>query len=72
MMRDVGLSIEEVISIERGLGVSDTPQLELRNITALAKTCKTGICASIRKDKPPQAVSKRARRCHARRKTEEL
>ncbi len=48
MMRDVGLSIEEVISIERGLGVGDTPLLELRNITALArKLAKPGFGASI-------------------------
>ncbi len=48
MMRDVGLSIEEVISIERSLGVGDTPLLELRNITALArKLAKPGFGASI-------------------------
>ena len=48
MMADVGLSIEEVVSIQRDLGVGDTPLLELRNITALArKLAKPGFGARI-------------------------
>lgn len=48
MMLDVGLSIEEVIAVERDLGVGDTPLLELRNITALArKLSKPGFGARI-------------------------
>ncbi len=37
MMNDVGLSIEEVVAIQRDLGIGDTPLLELRNITELVK-----------------------------------
>ncbi|MGI6157403.1 MAG: 2-amino-4-oxopentanoate thiolase subunit OrtB [Saccharofermentanales bacterium] len=37
MMADVGVSIEEVIEIERGMGVGDTPLMDMKNITALAR-----------------------------------
>lgn len=48
MMKDVGLSIEEVVAIQRDLGVGDTPLLELRNITELVrKLSKPGFGARI-------------------------
>lgn len=48
MMNDVGLSIEEVVAIQRDLGVGDTPLLELRNITELVrKLSKPGFGARI-------------------------
>ena len=37
MMDDVGLSIEEVIAIERDMGVGNTPLMDLKNITALSR-----------------------------------
>ncbi|HNZ63497.1 MAG TPA: PLP-dependent lyase/thiolase, partial [Bacillota bacterium] len=37
MMRDIGISIDEVVTIQRELGVGDTPLLEVKNITALAR-----------------------------------
>jgi len=37
MMRDIGISIDEVVAIQRELGVGDTPLLEVKNITALAR-----------------------------------
>lgn len=37
MMDDVGLSIEEVIRIERDMGVGNTPLMDLKNITALSR-----------------------------------
>ena len=48
MMNDVGLSIEEVVAIQRDLGVGDTPLLEIRNITELVrKLSKPGFGARI-------------------------
>ena len=37
MMDDVGLSIEEVIAIERDMGVRNPPLMDLKNITALSR-----------------------------------
>ena len=37
MMDDVGLSIDEVIAIERDMGVGNTPLMDLKNITALSR-----------------------------------
>lgn len=48
MMAAPGLSIEEVIAIERGYAVGNTPLIALKNITALARSCsKPGYGASI-------------------------
>ena len=37
MMNDVGIDIEEVARIQRGMGVGNTPLMDLVNITALAR-----------------------------------
>lgn len=37
LMKDVGLSLEEIIKIQRSTGVGNTPLLELKNLTALAR-----------------------------------
>lgn len=37
MMNDVGLSLDEVRAVQRDLGVGDTPLMEVKNITALAR-----------------------------------
>ncbi len=37
LMNDVGLSLEEIIQIQRSVGVGNTPLLELKNLTALAR-----------------------------------
>ena len=48
MMNDIGYSLEEVIEIQKQTGVGNTPLLELRNITNLArKVSKTGKAARI-------------------------
>jgi cysteine synthase len=48
MMRDTGYSLSEVVEIQREAGVGNTPLLELKNITALArKVSKTGKAARI-------------------------
>ncbi|MCL2216124.1 MAG: 2-amino-4-oxopentanoate thiolase subunit OrtB [Defluviitaleaceae bacterium] len=39
MMDSIGYSFEEIQNIQRGLGVGNTPLIELRNITALARKC---------------------------------
>lgn len=39
MMREAGYSLEEIQRIQSGTGVGNTPILELRNITALARKC---------------------------------
>lgn len=48
MMRDIGYSLSEVMSIQEEAGVGNTPLLEMRNLTALArKVSKTGKAARI-------------------------
>ncbi|MDU1411736.1 MAG: 2-amino-4-oxopentanoate thiolase subunit OrtB [Clostridium sp.] len=48
MMRDIGYSLEEIKNIQEEVGVGNTPLLELKNITALArKVSKTGKAARI-------------------------
>lgn len=48
MMKDIGYSFEEVKHIQEEVGVGNTPLLELKNITALArKVSKTGKSARI-------------------------
>jgi cysteine synthase len=48
MMRDTGYTLAEVVEIQREAGVGNTPLLELKNITALArKVSKTGKAARI-------------------------
>lgn len=48
MMRDIGYSLSDIMKIQREVGVGNTPLLELRNITALArKVSKTGKAARI-------------------------
>jgi len=48
MMREVGYSLEEIIAIQRSVGVGNTPLIELKNITALArKYSKKGYGARI-------------------------
>lgn len=48
MMKDIGYSLEDIQHIQQEVGVGDTPLLELKNITALArKVSKTGKAARI-------------------------
>lgn len=48
LMKDVGYSLEEIKKIQKEVGVGDTPLLELRNLTKLArKVSKTGKAARI-------------------------
>lgn len=48
MMRSPGYSISDVMKIQEGVGVGNTPLLELKNITTLArKVSKTGKAARI-------------------------
>lgn len=48
MMRDTGYTISDVMKIQTEVGVGNTPLLELRNLTALArKVSKTGKAARI-------------------------
>lgn len=48
MMRDTGYSLSDVMKIQQETGVGNTPLLELKNITALArKVSKTGKAARI-------------------------
>lgn len=48
MMRDIGYSIADVMKIQEEVGVGNTPLLELKNITSLArKVSKTGKAARI-------------------------
>lgn len=48
MMRDTGYSLSDVMKIQREVGVGNTPLLELKNLTALArKVSKTGKAAKI-------------------------
>ncbi|WP_125154368.1 2-amino-4-oxopentanoate thiolase subunit OrtB [Clostridium rectalis] len=48
LMEDIGYSLEEIESIQKEAGVGNTPLLELRNITKLArKVSKTGKAARI-------------------------
>ena len=48
MMVETGYTLEEMQKIQRQTGVGNTPLLELRNITALARTCaKPGFGARI-------------------------
>ena len=37
MMRDVGITIDEVVQIQRDLGVGNTPLMDVKNVTALAR-----------------------------------
>ena len=37
MMREVGYSLDEIIAIQRSVGVGNTPLIELKNITELAR-----------------------------------
>lgn len=37
LMEDVGLSLDDIIEIQRATGVGNTPLIELKNLTALAK-----------------------------------
>lgn len=39
MMRETGYSLEEMQDIQYGVGVGNTPILELKNLTALARSC---------------------------------
>lgn len=39
MMRETGYSLEEMQKIQRSVNVGDTPILELKNLTALARAC---------------------------------
>ncbi|HPD90491.1 MAG TPA: PLP-dependent lyase/thiolase, partial [Bacillota bacterium] len=39
MMRETGYSLEEMQQIQYGVNVGNTPILELKNLTALARTC---------------------------------
>ncbi|MHC1787663.1 MAG: 2-amino-4-oxopentanoate thiolase subunit OrtB [Christensenellales bacterium] len=39
MMAASGLSMEEVVAIQRGFAIGQTPLIELKNITALARSC---------------------------------
>ena len=48
MMSEAGYSLEEIIEIQAGVAVGNTPVIELPNITALArKVSKTGQAARI-------------------------
>jgi len=48
LMKDVGYCLQEVIEIQKEVGVGNTPLLELKNITKLArKSSKTGKAARI-------------------------
>lgn len=48
LMKDVGYSLEEVIEIQKEVGVGNTPLLEMKNLTKLArKISKTGKAARI-------------------------
>ncbi len=48
MMRDIGYSLQDIMKIQSEVGVGNTPLLELRNISALArKVSKTGKAARI-------------------------
>lgn len=48
MMKDTGYELDDVIRIQKETGVGDTPLLELKNLTALArKVSKTGQAARI-------------------------
>jgi cysteine synthase len=48
MMRDIGYTLSDVMKIQKEVGVGNTPFLELKNITALArKVSKTGKAARI-------------------------
>ncbi|WP_138203166.1 2-amino-4-oxopentanoate thiolase subunit OrtB [Haloimpatiens lingqiaonensis] len=48
MMKDTGYELQDVIRIQKETGVGNTPLLELRNLTALArKVSKTGEAARI-------------------------
>lgn len=48
MMRDTGYTINDVMKIQSEVGIGNTPLLELRNLTALArKVSKTGKAARI-------------------------
>ena len=37
MMHDVGITIDEVVRIQRDFGVGNTPLMDLKNVTALAR-----------------------------------
>ena len=39
MMRETGYSLEEMQEIQYSVGVGNTPIIELRNLTALARAC---------------------------------
>lgn len=48
MMKDTGYSLNDVMNIQKEVGVGDTPLLELKNLTKLArKVSKTGKAARI-------------------------
>ena len=48
MMSECGYSLDEIVKIQRSVGVGNTPLIELKNITALArKVSKTGKAASV-------------------------
>lgn len=48
MMRDVGITIDEVVRIQRDFGVGNTPLMDLKNVTALArKVSESGYGARI-------------------------
>ncbi len=48
LMKDVGYCLEEVREIQKGVGVGNTPLIELKNLTKLArKTSSTGRAARI-------------------------
>ena len=48
MMRETGYTLEEMQNIQRSVHVGNTPVIELRNITALARKCaKPGFGARI-------------------------
>ncbi|SHI65629.1 Cysteine synthase [Clostridium amylolyticum] len=46
MMRDINYSLNEIKEIQKEVGVSDTPMLELKNITALARKVSKNGCAA--------------------------
>lgn len=48
MMADIGIPVEEVVAIQRDMGVGNTPLMEVKNITALSrKLAKPGYGARI-------------------------
>ena len=67
MMASTGYTLEDVINIQKGFSIGNTPLIELKNLTTLARRCAPdGMGARIFiKDEAATEIIEKARKCEA-------